>query len=142
MTPSDPQARTLDLIRQYYAAFNAGQPQGMLALLTEDVRHDINEGETQYGLDAFRTFLSRMDAHYRERAEDLVVMATPDGTRAAAEFVIFGEYLHTDLGLPEARGQTYVLPVGAFFEVRSGKIARVTNYYNLAEWTRQVQGNP
>ena len=67
-----------------------------------------------------------------------VIESTPDGTRAAAEFVIHGEYLKTDPGLPEAAGQTYVLPVGAFFEVRGGKIARVTNYYNLAEWTRQV----
>lgn len=135
-----PASRTLDLVRRYYAAFNAGDAGGMLALLTEDVRHDINEGETQHGVEAFRTFLQRMDAHYRERAEDLVVMATPDGTRAAAEFVIRGEYLKTDPGLPEARGQRYIIPVGAFFEVRGGQIARVTNYYNLAEWSRQVRG--
>lgn len=142
MTSSDPartpQAQALDLVTRYYAAFNAGDAAGMLGLLTDDVQHDVNEGETQRGLEPFRAFLAKMDAHYRERASDLVVMATPDGTRAAAEFVIHGEYLQTDPGLPEARGQTYVLPVGAFFELRGDKIARVTNYYNLAEWTRQV----
>ncbi|WP_019586540.1 ketosteroid isomerase-related protein [Deinococcus apachensis] len=132
--------QTLDLVRRYYAAFNAGDAEGMLALLTGDVRHDINEGETQRGLEAFRAFLERMDTHYRERAEELVVMASGDGTRAAAEFMIHGEYLKTDPGLPEARGQRYVIPVGAFFEVREGRIARVTNYYNLAEWSRQVGG--
>ncbi|WP_216324720.1 ketosteroid isomerase-related protein [Deinococcus aestuarii] len=140
MTASDSQAATLDLVRRYYAAFNAGNAEGMLALLADDVRHDVNEGGTQTGVDAFRAFLNRMDAHYRERAEELVVMATPDGTRAAAEFVIHGEYLKTDADLPEARGQTYVLPVGAFFEVRGGRIARVTNLYNLADWSRQVSG--
>lgn len=129
---------TTDLLQQYYAAFNAGDWEGMLALLTPDVRHDINEGATQTGVDAFRAFLGRMDAHYREQVRDLVVMATPTGERAAAEFTIHGEYLRTDDGLPEAAGQRYALPVGAFFEVRGGKIARVTNYYNLAEWTRQV----
>ncbi len=41
-------------------------------------------------------------------------------------------------GLPEARGQTYELPVGAFFEIRDGKVARVTNYYNLNDWIAQV----
>lgn len=139
MTPSEaPAQQALDLVTRYYAAFNAGNAAEMLALLTDDVRHDINEGETQVGREAFGAFLDKMDAHYRERAEDLVVMATPDGRRAAAEFVIHGEYLKTDPGLPEAAGQTYVLPVGAFFEVREGKIARVTNLYNLAEWTRQV----
>ncbi|GGB67429.1 hypothetical protein GCM10008019_24500 [Deinococcus soli (ex Cha et al. 2016)] len=128
----------MKLIEQYYAAFNAAEFGSMLALLTDDVRHDINEGETQVGLDAFRAFLAKMDLHYREQARELVVMSTPDGARASAEFVIHGEYLRTDAGLPEARGQRYVLPVGAFFEVRGGKIARVTNYYNLADWSRQV----
>ncbi|MEF2276938.1 ketosteroid isomerase-related protein [Deinococcus sp. YIM 134068] len=142
MTPPDVQDKARDLVQRYYAAFNAGDAEGMLALLTGDVRHDINEGGTEVGVEAFRAFLARMDAHYRERAEELVVMAGEDGTRAAAEFVIHGEYLRTDAGLPGATGQTYVLPVGAFFEVRpdEGKIARVTNYYNLAEWTRQVGG--
>jgi steroid delta-isomerase-like uncharacterized protein len=59
-------------------------------------------------------------------------------TRAAAEFVVHGRYLATDEGLPEAKGQTYVLPAGAFLEVREGRIARVTTYYNLQDWLRQV----
>ncbi|ANE44678.1 ketosteroid isomerase-related protein [Deinococcus puniceus] len=138
------QETALTLVQQYYAAFNAADAAGMLALLSEDVRHDINEGETQIGRDTFQAFLAKMDAHYREQAADLVVMASADGTRAAAEFIIHGEYLKTDTGLPEAAGQRYVLPVGAFFEVRDGghgpQISRVTNYYNLADWTRQVGG--
>lgn len=51
-----------------------------------------------------------------------------------------GTYLANDEGLPEAHGQTYVLPAGAFFDVRDGKIARVTNYYSLANWIAQVRG--
>lgn len=139
-----PQHAALTLVQQYYAAFNAADAPGMLALMTPDVRHDINEGETQHGRDSFRAFLAKMDAHYREQAAALVVMASTDGTRAAAEFIIYGEYLKTDAGLPEAAGQRYVLPVGAFFEVLHGEdgpqIARVTNYYNLSDWTRQVGG--
>ena len=41
-------------------------------------------------------------------------------------------------GLPEAKGQTYILPAGAFFDLRDGKVARVTTFYNLADWVRQV----
>jgi steroid delta-isomerase-like uncharacterized protein len=67
-------------------------------------------------------------------------MASDNGRHGAAEFVVHGEYLATDEGLPEAAGQTYVLPAGAFFDCGQGLIARVSVYYNLADWTRQVGG--
>lgn len=131
---------TETLIRSYYDAFNAGDVEGMLALLTEDVAHDINQGARETGVPAFRAFMARMNAHYREQLRDVVVMVGENGTRAAAEFTVHGTYLATDAGLPEARGQAYVLPAGAFFEVREGRIARVSNHYNLADWIAQVGG--
>ena len=131
---------TTDLIDAYYAAFNAGDMDTFLGLLTEDVVHDINQGERQVGKAAFATFMAHMNRCYREHLSDLVVMAEPSGRRAAAEFVVHGEYLTTDEGLPAANGQTYQLPAGAFFEIRDGKVARVTNYYNLNDWIAQVGG--
>jgi steroid delta-isomerase-like uncharacterized protein len=65
-------------------------------------------------------------------------MVDASGTRGAAEFLVEGKYLKAEPGFPAARGQAYRLPAGAFFELRDGKIARVTTYYNLAEWLRQV----
>ena len=126
------------VVRAYYDAFNAGDRDAMLALLTEDVAHDINQGGRETGKDVFARFLAHMDRCYRERLADIVVMVSADGARAAAEFVVHGTYLATDAGLPEARGQTYVLPAGTFLELRDGKIARVTTCYNLADWSRQV----
>ncbi len=126
------------LIESYYAAFNAGQPQAMLDLLSRDVVHDINQGKREIGKDAFAAFLDHMNISYRERLTDIVVMTAADGTRAAAEFIVHGAYLRTDPGLPEAHGQNYVLPAGAFFEIRDGLITRVTNYYNLENWLNQV----
>ena len=79
-----------------------------------------------------------MNRCYREQIVDLVIMTNGDGTRAAAEFIVMGEYLATDEGLPPARGQKYQLPGAALFEVRDSKVARVTNYYNLQEWLRQM----
>ena len=132
--------QTLALLDRYYAAFNARDWEGMLACLADDVAHDINQGERQVGRDRFRTFLAHMERCYRERLEDIALMANEDGSRAAAEFVVHGEYLVTDEGLPEANGQTYVLPAGAFIGVAEGKILRLTMYYNLSDWTRQVAG--
>jgi steroid delta-isomerase-like uncharacterized protein len=82
--------------------------------------------------------MARMNRKYREQVVDLVVMVDRTGARAAAEFMVLGTYLESDEGLPPAAGQQYRLPVGAFFDIRDGKIARVTNYYNLQEWLRQV----
>lgn len=132
--------RVIETVLRYYAAFNRGDADGMLDLLTEDVAHDANQGDRSVGIEAFRAFLARMNRCYREQLRDIVVTATQDGCRAAAEYVVRGEYLADDEGLPPARGQRYELPGGAFFEFRDGRIARVTNYYNLADWIRQVGG--
>lgn len=126
------------LIAAYLDAFNRGDRPAMLALLTDDVAHDVNQGGREVGRDAFAAFMARMDRCYRERLVDIVVMAAPEGGRAAAEFVVEGEYLATDEGLPPARGQTYRLPAGAFYEIRGGRIARVTMHYNLQDWIDQV----
>jgi steroid delta-isomerase-like uncharacterized protein len=131
--------QTVALVQAYYAAFNRGDAEGMLALLSDDVAHDINQGAREVGVDAFRAFMARMNGAYKERLENIVVMATDDGARAAAEFVVHGTYLSADEGLPPAHGQSYVLPAGAFFEVSDGRIARVTNFYNLPDWLAQVQ---
>ena len=126
------------LIESYYAAFNAGNMDEFLSLLTDDVVHDINQGPREVGKDAFRAFMGKMNRNYKEQLVDMAIMSNEAGDRAAAEFVVLGEYLVTDEGLPEAQGQKYRLPAGAFFEIRDGKVARITNYYNLEDWIRQV----
>ena len=127
-----------ETIARYFAAFNAGDAEGMLALLTDDVEHHVNQGAIRHGKAAFAEFLAEMDRAYAERAEDIVIFATEDGTRAAAELTIHGTYKATQERLPLAAGQTYVLPVGSFFTLRDGRVARVTTYYNMADWLRQV----
>ncbi len=129
---------TFELIRNYYAAFNADDMKTFLGLLDEQVAHDLNQGGREIGREAFARFMERMNRCYKEQIVDLVVMTNVDGDRAAAEFIVLGEYLETDQGLPPASGQKYQLAGAAFFEVKSGKIARITNYYNLQEWLRQV----
>ncbi|TXH77813.1 MAG: isopropylmalate/homocitrate/citramalate synthase [Lysobacteraceae bacterium] len=130
--------RATTLVLDYYAAFNRGDWSAMLSLLDEDVIHDLNQGAREHGVGTFAAFLRRMAASYREQLRDIVVMASPDGARAAAEYVVHGEYIADDAGLPPARGQRYVLPGGAFFDIRNNRIARVTNYYNLQDWIAQV----
>lgn len=131
---------TRALIEAYFAAFNAGDTDKMASLVTEDLAHDVNQGERREGREAFAAFNAHMTRCYREELSEMVIFVAEGGARAAAEFIVSGTYLVTDEGLPEASGQTYRLPAGTFFEVRDGKIARITTYYNLADWSAQVVG--
>lgn len=133
---------TTALIQSYYDAFNRRDYPGMLALLSQHVLHDINQGARELGKQRFEAFLARMDGAYSEQIESLVILADSSGTRFAAEFIVRGKYLRADPGFPAAHGQGYVLPACAFFEVRGGQITRVTTYYNLQEWLNQVGGTP
>jgi steroid delta-isomerase-like uncharacterized protein len=126
------------IIQQYFDAFNAGDIPAMLACLTDDVAHHVNEGQVRTGKELFAAFCDHMSRCYSEELTDMVVFSNETGTRGAAEYVVNGTYLATDAGLPEARGQTYRLPAGSFFDLEGGKISRVTTYYNLADWVRQV----
>jgi steroid delta-isomerase-like uncharacterized protein len=132
--------QTEELIRRYYTAFNARNWDDMIVCLADDVVHDINQGGRHVGKGHFSSFLAHMDRCYREELKDIAILSSPDGARAAAEFVVHGKYLATDEGLPPARGQGYVLQAGAFFDVKNGKITRVSTHYNLKDWIAQVGG--
>lgn len=131
------------IVSDYYNFFNESNHEALLQLLTEDVVHDINQGQADIGREAFAKFLLHMDECYREQICDLVVFPA-NGKRVAAESFVEGCYLKTDPGLADydidtpAKRQTYRLRVGAFFEFREEKICRVTVYYNLTDWIRQV----
>lgn len=128
----------MSIVETYFKAFNAGDTDAMLDCLTDDVAHHVNEGKIRSGKALFKEFNDHMTRCYKEELTDMVIFEGASGTRAAAEFIVNGTYLATDSGLPEAKGQTYRLPGGSFFDIRDGKIARVTTYYNLADWIAQV----
>lgn len=129
---------SVELIKRYYGKFNEGDFAGMLELVSDDVVHDLNEGPSEKGREKFKAFLGVMDTHYSEQVRELVVFSSDSEHRFAAEFFIEGKYLKSQDGLPAANNQPYRLRVGAFFEVKSGKISRVTNYYNLKNWMEMV----
>jgi steroid delta-isomerase-like uncharacterized protein len=125
-------------IQAYFDAFNAGNIDGMLDCLAEDIQHHVNEGQVRAGKEKFRAFCDHMERCYKEHLTDMVIFTNDEGTRAAAEFIVNGTYLATDEGLPDANGQTYRLPAGSFFSLEGDKITRVVTYYNLADWVAQV----
>lgn len=127
-----------DIIERYFAAFNAGDTDAMLACLSAEVAHHVNEGQIRVGKGEFGAFCAHMSQCYAEQLSDIVIFTDDAGIRAAAEYTVAGTYKATDAGLPEARGQTYRLPAGSFFSLADGQITRVVTYYNLGDWIRQV----
>jgi steroid delta-isomerase-like uncharacterized protein len=75
---------------------------------------------------------------YLEVLTDVRILVSGDGAHAAAEYMISGQYLSSDDGMPPARGQRYRLRGGAFFDIAGGRIVRVSHYYNLTDWIGQV----
>ena len=51
------QDRAVELVLGYYAAFNRGDREAMLALLADDVVHDLNQGARETGKAAFAAFM-------------------------------------------------------------------------------------
>jgi steroid delta-isomerase-like uncharacterized protein len=122
------------LIRDYFTAFNIRDIDGLLALLDDSVEHHTTPGGREVGKPAFRAFLERCERSRDERVDDLEVMVSADGRRAAAEYTAHGTYRETEAGLPAAENQAYALPGGCFFLIVDGLIMRITRYDNLPDW--------
>ena len=63
--------RTVALVLAFYAAFNRRDWAGVLATLSEDVRHDVNQGGRESGRAAFQALLDRHGKQFAERLEPL-----------------------------------------------------------------------
>jgi steroid delta-isomerase-like uncharacterized protein len=128
----------IDIVKEYYNHFNNQNWEGMLGLLHTDIRHEPNQGDPRIGIEKFTEFLKIMDTSYQETLTDMVFFSESGNNRVAVEFTVNGIYKKGEEGLPEAHGQSYVLPAAAFLEVKEGKISRVTTYYNLPLWISLV----
>lgn len=80
----------MKIIQDYFDAFNAGDIEGMLACLTDDVAHHVNERKIRRDKDLFTEFCAHMSRCYRENLTEMVIFA--NGDRAAAEYGICREW--------------------------------------------------
>lgn len=121
--------RATEVVLAYLSALNRADWAAALGLLVDDVIHDFDGGRRETGKAAFAATL-RDRAAQREQLRDIVVMSSPDGARAAAEFMAQGEAEPAGEAAPRpgAPGHGYTRPGGLFFGIREGMIERVSNY--------------
>jgi steroid delta-isomerase-like uncharacterized protein len=132
---------SLEIIKKYYDAFNHKDINAILALCTEDVINDPNQGDSQAGKDKLKAFLETAWAHFDETVSDLVLMANADQSKIASEYLVRGIYYQTKPGLFPSTNQKYEIYPVTVFTVKNGKIARMTRYYNTKKWLDMVNPN-
>ncbi|MDQ3289473.1 MAG: nuclear transport factor 2 family protein [Pseudomonadota bacterium] len=134
--------RATEVVLAYLAAMNRADWAAVLGLVADDVIHDFDGGTREIGKAAFAAGLRDRAAH-REQLTEVVVMSSPDGARAAVEYLARGEAESTNaavaLGTTENR---YPRPGGLFFGVRDGLIERVSNYQGRPEPDPASSGGP
>lgn len=125
---------TAEVVEGYIAALNRGDPESIAACVSSGFvnEHTASLGHSLTGRDAYRERLGSFLAQFRDlhyELEDLIV----DGSRAAAPYVM--TFLWQDPGSDP-------VPVrirGMFrFEVAGGLVARRVDYWDSAEFERQV----
>lgn len=121
--------QSIALVEQFVSAVNANDGASVVSCLHEDVVHDTGQGQREFGSDAFRQAMALRQVSTGEQIGDLVVMATDDGTRAAAEFTRRGRE-NAGTGDP---GKRYSVPGGMFFAIEDGKIIRVSQYGSIQD---------
>ena len=131
--------KSLDIVKQYYAEFNDRNWNGMLALVSDNILHEPNQGEPREGKELFTAFLAKMDECYEETLTKMSYYVNEDDAdKIAVSFTVNGIYKKGEEGLPEAEEQAYILPATAFVDVKDGKIVRVATNYNLELWIELV----
>lgn len=108
---------TIALVRRFLRALDEGDGAAAAAMLDQDVALDPGAGEARLiGREAFRLYAARRSA-MDERRQDMVIMASPDGSRAAVELTLKGR---------AAADESYSVNAGMFLAVADGRIERVT----------------
>ena len=118
---------TFELLERYFRAYNARDIDGLLALMHDQVIHDLQCSRREVGKQAFARFLATKHALYDEHVYNLTLLVHPDGGRAAAEYQVLGFALGKG-GRPPEPGGTYRVAAGTFFDIREERISRISSY--------------
>ena len=125
------------LVNELYAAWSLHQPERIDAIFTDDgVYEDIAGGQSHRGKDAVKQFLRSAFAwapDFRVTMTSLIVGDHSAATQWMSEGIQTGP-----IGDLPASGNSFRLRGASILTFRDGKIAKVTDYYDMATFLRQL----
>lgn len=126
------------IIKQYYDAILEQSVPNFLNLLSEDVVHEINQGDTEVGKSKFKTFMEQQFSYGEIEINDLIILSSQDGKYGFSRYLCSGKHVKNVEGYPPATGQHWKIPVVTYFTINNNKISHVAVYYNQKDWINQV----
>lgn len=128
--------RVLD---QWPTAWSSGDPERLLLLFTDDVHYeDVTFGAVNKGRGALRDFATAVFQSFADlRFEARSRFVAANGKWGSIEWVWRGRQTKNFPGLP-ATNKPFEVRGAAVVEFRDGKIARNSDYWDLATYLKQV----
>jgi steroid delta-isomerase-like uncharacterized protein len=127
------------VLDQWPIAWSSGDPERLLLLFTNDVHYeDVTFGAVNKGRGALRDFATAVFGSFAElRFESRSRFVTANGKWGSIEWVWRGRQIKDFPGLP-ATNKPFEVRGAAVVEFRDGKIARNSDYWDLATYLKQV----
>lgn len=122
----------------YYTAYNAEDVEGQIKLMTDDVVYHSNSDKIRTGAKAYRKYTIGLFKEIDEKCIDIKYFVDETQGVVTAQSRAEGKYVTSSDGLPKAKGQKYNIPVVEVFEIKNGKISKLTTYYNEDLWKTQI----
>lgn len=124
-------------IRDLFAAYEPYDEEKVLSLHTDDyVYEDVARGVVVRGKAQFAAFLREFFSAFPDYKGQLT-SSFVSGDRACVEYVMTGTHTGDLPGLP-ATGKRISLRMAEIWELRDGKIAKASSYYDAATMLRQL----
>lgn len=139
-TVSQTEDKTVSLLLEWAAAATAADGPRLAALFTEDAEYeDVAVAHISRGHQEIMDFTKVFSTGFPDMVFTITnVVYDDDANRAAAEWTMAGTHKGDMPGMPPANGGTCNLRGMSFLELRDGKIARASDYWNMAEFLTQL----
>jgi steroid delta-isomerase-like uncharacterized protein len=141
-SPAASPAALTPVLEAWLTAFNAGDAERLLALLTDDaVWEEPAIGLAAHGPEQIRTHLAALFTATPDIAYEVTGGVVTD-EYAVVEWVVTGTYQRDFLGLPPAAGQPFTFRGVSVFELTNGHVRRYTEYWDAYTFLVQLGALP